>query len=90
MKAIRIFSGEGMYSPEALIELCTPMIKEAKEDKNYLHYWNSPKWFLAEIYGYLKHNKDLPELDEKRKREIWKESKHDKMLAFSLYLVEVI
>ncbi len=38
----------------------------------------------------MRKTKTRSELDEKRKREIWAESKGDKMLAFSLYLVEVI
>ena len=90
MKAIRIYSGEGIYSPEALIELASPMIKQAKEDRQYIFRWNTPKWYLSEVYGYLKHQKELPELSQERKKEIWAESKGDKMLAFSLYLVEVI
>jgi len=90
LKAIRIFNGEGMYSPEALIELCTPMIKQAKQDKEYLHNWNSPKWYLSELYGYLKHSGDLPELSRERKLELWNEAKKDKLLYLSLYLIEVI
>ena len=83
MKAIRIFSDD----PETLIRLCTPFIQLGRE---FIKENNIPKWFLSELYATLKKSGDLPELDEKRKREIWKESKHDKMLAFSLYLVEVI
>lgn len=83
MKAIRIFSDD----PETLIRLSTPFIQLGRE---FIKENNIPKWFLAELYGYLKKSGDLPELDEKRKREIWKESKHDKLLAFSLYLIEVI
>jgi len=90
MKAIRIFTGEGIYSPETLINICTPMIQQAKQDKEYLFTWNTPKWFLSELYGYLKHSKSLPEISQERKKEIWAESKGDKLLAFSLYLVEVI
>ena len=83
MKAIRIFSDD----PETLIKLCTPFIQLGRE---FIKENNIPKWFLAELYAYLKKSGDLPELPEKMKREIWKESKGDKMLAFSLYLVEVI
>ena len=86
MKAIRIFSDD----PETLIKLCTPFIKAAKEDKKYLHFWNTPKWFLSELYATLKKSGDLPELSKERQKEIWKESKGDKLLAFSLYLIEVI
>ena len=87
MKAIRIYSGEGIYSIEKCIELSTPFIKLGRE---FIKSHNIPKWFLAEIYCNLKKAGDLPNLPEKRKREIWKESKGCKMLAFSLYLVEVI
>ena len=83
MKAIRIFTND----PETLIRLSTPFIQLGRE---FIKENNIPKWFLSELYGYLKKSGDLPELDEKRKREIWAESKGDKMLAFSLYLVEVI
>ena len=83
MKAIRIFSDD----PETLIKLCTPFIQLGRE---FIKSHNIPKWFLSELYAYLKKSGELPELDEKRKREIWAESKGDKMLAFSLYLVEVI
>jgi len=83
MKAIRIFSDD----PETLIRLCTPFIQLGRE---FIKENNIPKWFLSELYATLKKSGDLPELDEKRKREIWAESKGDKMLAFSLYLVEVI
>ncbi len=83
MKAIRIFSDD----PETLIKLCTPFIQLGRE---FIKENNIPKWFLSELYGHLKKSGDLPELDEKRKREIWAESKGDKMLAFSLYLIEVI
>ena len=83
MKAIRIFSDD----PETLIRLCTPFIQLGRE---FIKENNIPKWFLSELYATLKKSGDLPELDEKRKREIWAESKGDKMLAFLLYLVEVI
>ena len=83
MKAIRIFSDD----PETLIKLCTPFIQLGRE---FIKENNIPKWFLSELYATLKKSGDLPELDEKRKREIWAESKGDKLLAFSLYLVEVI
>jgi len=82
MKAIRIYSGEGIYSIETCIKLSTPFIKLGRE---FIKSHNIPKWFLSEIYGHLKKSGELPELDEKRKREIWAESKGDKMLAFSLY-----
>jgi len=87
MKAIQIFNGEGIHSIETCIELSKDFLKW---DREALKQSNVPKWFLSEIYGYLKKSRDLPELDEKRKREIWAESKGDKLLAFSLYLVEVI
>jgi hypothetical protein len=87
LKAIRIYSGEGIYSIETCIKLATPFINLGRE---FIKSHNIPKWFLSEIYGHLKKSGDLPELDEKRKREIWAESKGDKMLAFSLYLIEVI
>jgi len=83
MKAIRIFSDD----TETLIRLCTPFIQLGRE---FIKENNIPKWFLSELYAYLKKSGDLPELPEKRKREIWAESKGDRMLAFSLYLIEVI
>jgi len=87
---IRLYTGEGIWSPEKLMEIAGPMIKQAQQDRNYLFYWNTPKWYLSELYAYLKKNKELPELPIERKREIWKESKGDKLLAFSLYLLEII
>ena len=90
MKAIRIYTGEGIYSPETLIDLASPMIKQAKEDRQYLFTWNTPKWFLSELYGYLKHQKELPELSRERKLELWEEAKKDKLLYLSLYLIEII
>jgi len=83
MKAIRIFSDD----PETLIKLSIPFIQLGRE---FIKENNIPKWFLSELYATLKKSGDLPELDEKRKREIWEESKGDKMLAFSLYLLEIL
>lgn len=87
MKAISLFNGEGIYSFETCVKLSTPFIKLGRE---FIKEHNIPKWFLAEIYCNLKKAGDLPELPEERKREIWKESGKDKLLAFSLYLVEVL
>lgn len=87
MKAITLFNGSDLFSFEKCVELSTPFLKLGRE---FIKSHNIPKWFLSEIYCHLKKSGDLPELDEKRKREIWAESKGDKMLAFSLYLVEVI
>ena len=87
MKAIRIYSGEGIYNIETCIKLSTPFLKLGRE---FIKENNIPKWFLSELYATLKKSGDLPELDEKRKREIWAESKGDKLLAFSLYLVEIL
>jgi hypothetical protein len=87
MKAISLFNGEGIYSFETCVKLSTPFIKLGRE---FIKEHNIPKWFLSELYATLKKSGDLPELDEKRKWEIWAESKGDKMLAFSLYLVEIL
>ena len=87
MKAISLFNGEGIYSFETCVKLSTPFIKLGRE---FIKEHNIPKWFLAEIYCNLKKAGDLPELPEERKREIWKESKGDKQLAFSLYLIEIL
>jgi hypothetical protein len=85
--AIRLYTGEGIFSIEKCIELSTPFIQLGRE---FIKSHNIPKWFLSEIYCHLKKAGDLPELPEERKREIWKESGKDKLLAYSLYLVEVI
>jgi hypothetical protein len=87
MKAISLFNGEGIYSFETCVKLSTPFIKLGRE---FIKEHNIPKWFLAEIYCNLKKAGDLPKLPEERKREIWKESKHDKQLAYSLYLLEIL
>ncbi len=87
MKAITLFNGEGIYSFETCVKLSTPFIKLGRE---LIKEHNIPKWFLAEIYCNLKKSGDLPGLDEKRKREIWAESKGDKLLAYSLYLIEIL
>ena len=87
MKAIRIFNGEGIYSFETCVKLSTPFIKLGRE---FIKEHNIPKWFLSEIYAHLKKRGELPELPEERKREIWKESGKDKLLAYSLYLIEVL
>ncbi len=88
---IRLFTEkEGFYSPDNLIEICAPMIRATQQDRNYLFKWNLPKWYLSELWSYLKHTKQLPEISEKRKREIWEESGKDRLLAFSLYLIEIL
>ena len=87
MKAIRIYSGEGIYSIETCIKLATPFIQLGRE---FIKEHNIPKWFLSEIYGHLKRSGDLPELPIERKKEIWKEANNDKLLAYSLYLIEVL
>jgi len=73
--------------PETLIKLCTPFIQLGRE---FIKENNIPKWFLSELYATLKKSGDLPELSMEKKKEIWAESKGDRMLAFSLYLVDVI
>ena len=87
MKAIRLYTGEGLYSIEKCTELSMPFIKLGRE---FIKANNIPKWFLSEIYGHLKKSGELPEISQERKKEIWKESKGDRLLAFSLYLVEVL
>lgn len=87
MKAISLFNGEGLYSFETCVKLSTPFIKLGRE---FIKEHNIPKWFLSEIYCHLKKAGDLPEISEERKREIWKEAKKDKLLAYSLYLIEVL
>ena len=83
MKAIRIFSDD----PETLIKLCTPFIQLGRE---FIKENNIPKWYLSELYGYLKHNGDLPELSRERKLEIWQESGKDKLIYLSLYVIEIV
>ena len=90
MKAISLFNGSGNFSIEKCIELSTPFINLAKEDRTILSRFSIPKYFLSEIYCYLKKKKDLPELSQERKKEIWIESGKDRLLAYSLYLVEVL
>ncbi len=90
MKAISLFNGEGIHSIETCIELSRGFIERAKTDRDSLKRLNTPKWFLSEIYGHLKKSGELPELPEERKREIWKESGKDKLLAYSLYLIEIL
>ncbi len=87
MKAITLFNGEGIYSFETCVKLSTPFIKLGRE---FIKEHNIPKWFLAEIYCNLKKAGDLPELPIERKREIWAEAKGDKLLAYSLYLIEIL
>ena len=87
MKAITLFNGEGNFSFEKCVELSTPFLKMGRE---FIKSHNIPKWFLSEMYGHLKKKGELPELPIERQREIWKESNGDKLLAFSLYLIEVI
>ena len=84
---VRLYTGEGIFSIEKCIELSTPFIKLGRE---FIKEHNIPKWFLSEIYGHLKKNNELPEISQERKKEIWKESKGDRLLAFSLYLIEVL
>ena len=90
MKAISLFNGSGNFSIEKCIELSTPFINLAKDDRSVLSRFNTPKWFLSEIYCCLKKKGDLPELSFERKKAIWIESGKDKLLAYSLYLIEVI
>jgi hypothetical protein len=90
LKAIRIFNGEGIHSIETCVELSRGFIERAKTDRDSLKRLNTPKWFLSEIYSHLKKSGELPDLPEERQREIWEESKPDKLLAFSLYLIDVL
>jgi len=91
MKAITLFNEkEGYFTFENLIEVCAPMIRWAKEDKEYLHFWNTSKWYLAELYCALKKQGHIPKLSLEDKKRIWREAGHDKQLAFSLYLIEII
>ena len=90
MKAIAPFNVEGLFSYDSLVNLCEGHIRSAKQDKDYLHRFQSPRWFLAELYCTFKKNNEIPDLSLERKKEIWKEAKSDKMLAFSLYLIEII
>ena len=83
MKAIRIFSD----NPDYLIKVCSDFINHGRE---FIKENNIPKWFLSELYATLKKSGDLPELSIEKKKEIWAESKGDKQIAFSLYLLEVI
>ena len=69
------------------IKLATPFIQLGRE---FIKSHNIPKWFLSEIYGHLKHNKDLPELSRERKLELWDEAGKDKLLYLSLYVIEII
>jgi hypothetical protein len=87
MKAITLFNGEGLFSFDKCVELSTPFLNLGRE---FIKENNIPKYFLAEIYSHLKKSGSLPEISQERKKEIWKESNGDKLLAFSLYLVEVI
>ena len=90
MKAIALFTGEGLFSNDSLVNLCEGHIRSAKQDKDYLHRFKSPRWFLSELYCTLKKNNEIPDLSLDRKKEIWKEAGKDKMLAYSLYLIEII
>ena len=87
MKAIRIYTGEGIYSIEKCTELATPFINLGRE---FIKENNIPKWFLSEIYSHLKKSGDLPELSRERKLELWDESGKDKLLYLSLYLIEIL
>jgi len=88
---IRLFTEkEGILSTDKLIEICTPMIRQAQEDRQYLFRWNTPKWYLSELYAYLKKSGDLPELNRERKVELWNEAQKDKLLYLSLYLIEIL
>jgi hypothetical protein len=87
LKAITLFNGSDNFSFEKCVELSTPFLKLGRD---FIKSSNIPKWFLAEIYCHLKKSGDLPELCQERQEEIWKESRPDKLLAFSLYLIEVI
>lgn len=87
MKAITLFNGSDLFSFEKCVELSTPFIQLGRE---FIKSHNTPKWFLSEIYGHLKKSGELPELTRERKLEIWEEAKHDKLLAYSLYLLEIL
>jgi hypothetical protein len=87
MKAISLFNGEGLYSFETCVKLSTPFINLGRE---FIKENNIPKYFLAEIYCNLKKSGELPEISQERKKEIWAESKGDKLLAYSLYLIEIL
>ncbi len=90
MKAIRIFNGEGIHSIETCVELSRGFIERAKTDREFIKSHNTPKWFLSEIYGHLKHKGELPELSRERKLELWEEAGKDKLLFLSLYVIEII
>jgi hypothetical protein len=84
---IRLFTGEGIFSIETCIEKSKEFMDHGRE---FIKESRIAKWYLSELYAYLKKSGDLPELIRERKLEIWKEANGDKLLAFSLYLLEVI
>ncbi len=90
MKAITLFNGTGLFSYESLVNLSEGHIRSAQKDRTYLHRFSSPRYFLSELFCALKKGKQIPDIPRETKERIWKESQGDKMLAFSLYLVEVI
>lgn len=90
MKSVKLFNGAGLFSIDACIELSAPFLKLQKADQTFLFRFNIPKYFLSEIYCYLKNKKELPELSMEKKKEIWKKSNGDRLLAYSLYLTEVL
>jgi hypothetical protein len=87
LKAITLFNGEGLFSFEKCVELSTPFLNLGRQ---FIKEHNIPKYFLAEIYSRLKKSGELPEISQERKKEIWKEAKNDKLMAYSLYLLEVL
>ena len=90
MKAITLFNGTGLFSYDSLVNLCEGHIRSAKADPTYLHRFTSPRWFLAELFCILKKKGDIPDVPRETKKRIWDESGKDKLLAFSLYLIQVI
>ena len=84
---IRLYTGEGIYSPETLIDICAKFIKQGRE---FIKENKIPKWFLSELYAYLKKSGSLPDLPRERKLELWNEAVKDKLLYLALYLIEII
>ena len=90
MKAITIFNGEGLFSFQSLVNLCEGHIRSAQADRTYLTRFNSPKWFLSELFCILKKQGEIPEMDRERKLELWREAGKDKLLYLSFCLIEII
>jgi hypothetical protein len=87
LKAISIISDFGI---ERFTEISAPLINQAKADRSFLFRFDSPKWFLSELYFYLKKKNEIPELPRERKLELWNEAGKDKLLYSSLCLIEII